>query len=105
MPDHRVKISIVKKKLKYDRESVDVLCGDTITWKLDVQKDPPPFAIMVKSPISPLVWSHAVSEKGKATLVGKVREDAEPGYYHYGACVWDGKSLLVDDPEIIVKRP
>ena len=104
MGNHNIKISVVRKRLKYDRPSVDVERGDTITWRLDVT-EAAPFAIMVKSFISPLAWSYAVAEKGKKALVGTVRADAEPGFYHYGACVWDGKDLLVDDPEIIVKPP
>jgi hypothetical protein len=104
MANHNVKISIVRKKLKYDKYCVEAERGDTITWKLDVD-EAMPFSIMIKTFISPLAWGSAVSESGKKTLVGCVRDDAEPGYYHYGACVWDGKNLLVDDPDIIVKPP
>jgi hypothetical protein len=94
MPNHNVKISVERKRLKYDRLCVEVEKGDTITWKVDVkskkekEKEAMPFAIIVKSFISPLVWGAAVS-----------------GFYHYGTCLWDGKDLLVDDPEIIVKPP
>jgi plastocyanin len=111
MPNHNVKISVERKRLKYDRLCVEVEKGDTITWKVDVkskkekEKEAMPFAIIVKSFISPLVWGAAVSESGKKTLVGTVRDDAEPGFYHYGTCLWDGKDLLVDDPEIIVRPP
>jgi plastocyanin len=104
MANHNVKISVERKKLKYDKYCVEVEKGDTITWKLD-KKEATPFAIMVKAFISPLVWGSAVSESGKKTLVGIVRDDAEPGFYHYGACVWDGAQLIVDDPDIIVKPP
>jgi len=104
MPNHNIKISVVRKRIKYDRESVDVGQGDTITWKMDT-KDEMPFSIIVKSFISPLEWGTAVSPKGKKSIVGTVRADAEPGYYHYGTSVWDGTDLLADDPEIIVKPP
>lgn len=104
MANHNVKIWIYRKKLKYDKYCVEVDQGDTITWKMD-SADVLPFAIMVKESVSPLVWSTAVSPAGKNVLVGTVRADAEPGHYYYGACVWDGKGLIVDDPDIIVKPP
>jgi plastocyanin len=104
MPNHNVTISVGRKKLTYDKYCVEVDQGDTITWKLD-KKEATPFAIMVKTFISPLLWGSAVSESGKKTLIGTVRADAEPGRYHYGGCVWDGKNLVVDDPDIIVKPP
>jgi plastocyanin len=104
MANHNVKLSIERKKLKYDKYCVEVERGDTITWKMDAG-EAIPFVIMVKACISPLVWSFAVSEKDKKALVGTVRSDAEPGHYRYGACAWDGKNLIVDDPDIIVKPP
>ncbi len=103
MPEHKVIVKISKKKkFGYNRHCVHVCPGDTITWILDAA---PPFAIIVKALDSPLDWGSAVLLKGAKMIVGKVREDAKPGFYPYGICaVYEGE-LLLDDPEIIVRPP
>ncbi|MBE3109537.1 MAG: hypothetical protein IMZ54_04900 [Acidobacteria bacterium] len=103
MAKHTVNVKISeRKKIEYDKHCVHVCGGDTITWKLDKVR---PFAIVVKAVNSPLDWGSAVLFKRNKTIVGRVREDAKPGYYPYALCAVDGGELLLDDPEIIVRRP
>jgi plastocyanin len=102
MAEHLVTVRLNKKKFEYNTHCVHVCPGDTITWRFRTEI---PFALMVKDFISPLDWSSAVLPKGETTIVGKVLEDAEYGFYPYGVCAYDGGELLLDDPEIIVKPP
>jgi uncharacterized membrane protein len=104
MTEHEVNIMIVgrTKKFKYNQHCVHVGRGETIKWTLKKDKKELAFAIFVKASVSPFDWSSA---QGRTEIVGTVRKDADPGYYPYGVCAVDGAELLLDDPEIIVRRP
>ena len=104
--EHTVNVTITKeKKFEYDKHCVHVCGGHKITWKLIKRNKELPFAIVIKAFVSPLDWGSAVASKGRMTIVGNVREDAKPGFYPYAVCAVDGGELLLDDPEIIVRRP
>jgi hypothetical protein len=103
MATHQVKVKIsATKKFGYNKHCIHACAGDTIEWVVDKQ---PPFAIIIKAFVSPLDWDSAVLRRGELMIVGRVREDAEPGFYPYGLCAFDGTDLLLDDPEIIIRRP
>ncbi len=103
MEEHLVTVRIEDKKFMYGRNK-ECLCvkgGDTITWKL---RNKFPYAIIIKAPVSPLNWSYKVTGAGME-ITATVRKTAEPGLYAYAIVTFDGTDLLIDDPEIIVRRP
>ena len=98
---HEVQIRIKGEKFKYDRPSLGVNRGDRIKWKLNNKF---PYGIVIKTPISPLDWCFKTTGAGKV-ISAKVSRYALPGHYPYGVFACDGKTLLFDDPEIIIPPP
>lgn len=102
MVEHKVNVSIGPDKMfKYGKECLCVRGGDTITWKL---KNRFPYGIVIKALVSPLDWSYKITGAGNE-ITAKVLKNAAPGLYAYGFGTFDGKELLFDDPEIIVRPP
>jgi plastocyanin len=102
MVEHKVNVRIgPDKKFKYGKECLCVTGGDTITWKL---KNRFPYGIVIKAFVSPLNWSYKITGAGNE-ITAKVLKNAVPGLYAYGLGTFDGKELLFDDPEIIVRPP
>lgn len=94
---HFVTITVEKGRLFYSLPSFFAKRGDTIKWTSSY-----PFAIDLgwESPL--LKERYQVNAK---KLVGtKVRRDAPYGRYKYFVAVWNGKKILTDDPEFIVRR-
>jgi hypothetical protein len=106
MADHKVNIIITEKgKLRCEPRQVRVDPRDAITWSLQKKY---PFGIMVKFPFTPLIKHFCLSSlKAEADkkVVAKVLSCAPPGHYPYGVGAYDGRKLLVEDPEIIVRPP
>jgi plastocyanin len=103
MEEHLVNVRIEGKKFLYskDKECLCVHGGDTITWKL---RNKFPYGIIIKALVSPLDWSYKVTGAGME-ITATVRRNAAPGLYAYAIGTFDGAELLVDDPDIIVRRP
>ena len=101
--EHAVTFSIKDGKFVYPQkmECLCVLGGDTIKWAL---RNRSPWGIVIKAPDSPLNWSFKIALDGTA-IIATVRRNAVPGIYRYGIGAFDGRTLLFDDPDIIVKRP
>ena len=102
-PNHPVNIGYVCGELTFGKaaECFCVRPGDTITWKLQHKM---PFFITIKSLISPLDITTVIRQKGE-DIEATVLRHAVPGIYKYAVGAWDGKELLVLDPEIIVRPP
>jgi plastocyanin len=103
MDEHLVTVRIEDKKFLY-RKNKECLCvygGDTITWKL---RNKFPYGIVIKALVSPLNWSYRVTGAGME-ITATVRKNAAPGLYPYAISTFDGTDMLLDDPEIIIRRP
>jgi hypothetical protein len=101
--EHVVTVHIEDGKFLYTK-NVECLCvwgGDTIKWKL---RNKFPWGIVIKAPVSPLNWSYKMTGSG-LEITATVLKGAQPGIYRYGIGAFDGKGLLFDDPDIIVRRP
>lgn len=90
-----------KRKFTYSDPRLVVHRGDTVKWKL---KNNFPFAIFMKTLATPFTWKIKVARKGK-WITGRIRENAAYRRYRYGAGAYNGRTLLVGDPEIIVRPP
>jgi plastocyanin len=102
MEKHKVEIDVTgRKKFTYTDPCLLVRPGDRIEWTL---KKKFPYGIVIKFPVSPLNWCFKMAGKGKK-ITATVSAEALPGVYSYGVGVFDGASLLFDDPDIIVRRP
>ena len=106
MADRKVLISVTRtRRLKCTPAQVRVKPGERIVWAV---KKNYPFGVMVKSPFTPLdrhFYLSGLRPSSPKVIKARVLSGAPPGHYPYGVGVFDGKKLLVDDPEIIVKRP
>ena len=101
--DHVVTVTIDKGKFFYTKNA-ECLCvrwGETIKWRL---RHKFPWGIVIKAPVSPLDWSYKIADGG-VDIMATVLKGAQPGIYRYGVGAFDGKSLLFDDPEIIIRPP
>ncbi len=98
----KVKIKIVGRTFDYfGDEVITVKQGDKIEWEL---KNPCPWGIIIKSPVSPLDWSYKMKPK-KVKITAKVRSDAPGGVYPYAVSAYINHKLVCDDPEIIIRPP
>lgn len=98
---HKVKATVVGRKITYDKPAIIASRGEIIEWTLDGGL---PFAVVVKAPCSPLAWAAHAAPKNKPLEV-RVRKDAVPGVYPYAFCVCVRDTLVVDDPDIIIPPP
>ena len=103
MAEIAVTLSIKEGEFVYPKamECLCVRAGDTIKWTL---RNKFPWGIVIKAPDSPLNWSYKIAPDGKV-IVATVLKNAVPGIYRYGIGAFDGKTLLFDDPEIIIRPP
>lgn len=101
MREHKVKVKIGGSVFGYNRPVIRVKPGDKIEWTL---KNDYPWGIVIKAPVSPLEWTFKMTGKGRK-ITARVGRLAAPGHYPYAVGAFDGKRMLFDDPEIIVRRP
>ncbi len=99
---HEVKVTVVGKKITYNKPCIIAARGEIIEWTIDPAL---PFAVVVKAHHSPLARAAYVAPKKGNPLEVKVKKDAVPGLYPYALCVCVGDTLVVEDPDIIIKPP
>ena len=99
---HTVTVTVVGKKITYNKPCIQASRGDTIEWVLEGGI---PFAVVVKARHTPLAWAFRAAAKNAKSLEVRVREDAVPGVYPYAFCICVRDTLVVDDPEIIIQPP
>jgi hypothetical protein len=106
MADHTVNIFVTGAgQLKCVPLHVKVKWRDSITWLLHKKYA---FGIMVKSPFTPLekhLYLSPLKPRTPNKIKARVLNYAPPGHYPYGVGAFDGRKLLVEDPEIIVRPP
>lgn len=94
-----------KKKIKIDKEKLDIDEGDRIKWKRTT-KDDFPFTIFFPDQ-SPFRENEFKVEKGKDTGYLKLTYDPDQcGWrrFKYIITAFDGVNVLVLDPELIIPR-
>lgn len=98
----KVRIRITGRTFDYfGRETIEVKRGDKIEWTLTNEF---PWGIVIKAPVSPFDWTVRMTG-AKKTITARVNASAAPGHYPYAVGAWNGKTLLFDDPEIILRPP
>lgn len=106
MADHKVLISVTRNgRLKCVPLHVKVKAGDSIVWAINKYY---PFGIVVKSPFTPLekhFYLSGLKPSAPKPIKARVLTGAPPGHYPYGVGAFNGKKLLIEDPEIIVRPP
>lgn len=98
---HKVRIKVGRTFDYGTNACIRVKRNDKIEWEL---KHSFAWGIVVKAPITPLDWSFKRVGKGQK-IRATVRRTAGPGCYPYAVIVFNGKELLIDDPDIIVRPP
>ncbi len=79
--------------------------GDTIAWTIATKY---PFAIFVKSAITPLnqhFFHSSLKPDADKVILAKVSATTPSGIYPYAMVTYNGKKILYLDPDIIVPKP
>jgi hypothetical protein len=99
--EHKVPIRVGSGgKFSYDgQEKIEAYWNDDVHWDCETVN----FALNFGEN-SPVEIKRIFSPNGK--IKTKVRADAKEGTYKYSVAVFmDNGQILVDDPELIIKRP
>lgn len=99
---HTVTIRVEAGKISCVPCCVHVDRGDKIRWEVFGRG---PVAIIVKEFVPPLAEGVMFCQAGKGSIEAPVVLGAAPGFHPYSVVAYDGRGLLVSDPEIIVNPP
>lgn len=99
---HTVTIKVEAGKITCVPCCVHVDRGDKIKWEVFGRG---PVAIIIKEFVPPLCEGVMFCQAGKGTIEATVVFNASSGFHPYSVVAYDGRGLLVNDPEIIVKPP
>ncbi len=99
---HEIVVAVVAGKIEVTPCCAHVNPGDVIVWRSDGHR---PVAVVIERFEGPLGWHHDTAPVHAMSITGTVRLDAEPGFYPYAVIMSEGTTLLVKDPEIIVRPP
>lgn len=97
MPTHRIAIQVGRGGARCVPDSVRVKRRDTVRWTC--ARGPYEVRFGWDSPFPDVSYS---GQKGRAASA-KVRRDACPGRYKYFVAVYDGRKVVTDDPDIIIR--
>ena len=102
--EHVVKVQIKDGEFIYTghMECLCVYPGDTIKWVL---RNKLPYFVIIKALVSPLDISCKITGAGEETQSqGAIRAPLR-GSTHTRSAPTTGRTLLIDDPEIIIRPP
>ena len=104
-PVRHARISFKRGRLVCSPPTIRADRGDTIAWTISRNY---PFGIFIKSSITPLghhAYLTSLKPNAKKVILAQVSPFAPSGCYPYAIGAYDGKKVLILDPDIIVPKP